>query len=94
MFHFYHHLQTLTEKWNSFLIIPASKNKKESTHVACMVRAKKGVMEQDKKVKGEGTLSISPLSPLPNIVTRVSLRAYKILSAFLMLNQEKLHVSF
>ena len=53
MFHFYHHLETLTEKWNSFLIIPASKNKKESTHVACMVRAKKGVMEQDKKVKGE-----------------------------------------
>ena len=65
MFHFYHYLETLTEKWNSFLIIPASKNKKESTHVACMVRAKKGVMEQDKKVKGEGALSVSPLSPLP-----------------------------
>ena len=31
MFHFYHYLET-----------PASKNKKESTHVACMVRAKKG----------------------------------------------------
>ena len=40
-----------------------------------MVGAKKGVMEQDKKVKGEGALSISPLSPFPNIVTRVSLRA-------------------
>ena len=59
MFHFYHHLKTLTEKWNSFLIIPASKNKKESSHVACVVGAKKGVMEQDKKVKGEGALSIS-----------------------------------
>ena len=30
-----------------------------------MVGAKKGVMEQDKKVKGERALSVFPLSPLP-----------------------------
>ena len=35
-----------------------------------MEGAKKGIMEQDKKVKGEGALSVSPLSPLPHIPFR------------------------